>query len=641
VVESSTSLRPFYRELATLPAKARLDRLLARKDTMRVVRQMPVTDLYATVRDVGVEDALEVLELMSPAQVQGFLDLDGWRRDRIDPSAIGRWLGAFFAANADRAAGQLRGLDLELLTLLFKVHCTVYDLAAEEQPEQDVGRHTVTPDQRYLIVYGGVSADEATQAVLQTAIERLMGRDMLFVLRLCEAVRWELASQLEEDALRWRNGRLADLGFLPGHEAAAIFAYLDPEKPLPSTTLPAVPPPSTNEESTSTDLTASVLLPWTTLTAGDGVLARALAGIVDDAVRDRVAHELMLVANRVHAADGADLGDSDALKETARQVANTAGTGLAFAVKGDEAKLGATLSSTSVMSLFRLGHSLSVKIGNELRARVRTRGSGLDGRGLLRLDAPLREVVAGFLRPRPLLFGGLLDERRVDYRPVASLGELAAGAAAVTEASFRAALLSRLGADDAVFVDVDDAALPTHAAILASLLGQAALGLVPRPRPLTDDEASTLRRRLLAPGTTATPPTATPPTATAETLADAATGTTATPKKKGRAKKTPAPGQTDLFTPTTAAATTAPATTGTTATTGTATTTAIPEEAAWAWCDATVRGLAPLPGAVGGDDVVTRTRGFARPAWAALVDELRQVRDDHVRAALLAAVWAR
>ena len=613
---SSSSLQPFYRELSTLPAKQRLDRILSRKDTMRVVRQMPVPDLYATIRDVGVEDALELLELMSPAQVQGFLDLDGWRRDRIDPAAVGRWLGAFFAANADRAAGQLRGLDLELLTLLFKVHCTVYDLAAEEQPEHDVGRHTVTPDQRYLIVYGGVSADEATQAVLQTAVERLMGRDMLFVLRLCEAVRWELASQLEEDALRWRNGRLADLGFLPAHEAAEVFAYLDPDKPLPTPKAPSVPPPPASDETTSTDLTTSVLLPWATIMGGEGVLARAIAGIDDVAVRDRVAHELMLVSNRVHAADGADLGDSDALKETARQVANTTGTGLAYAVKGDESKLSSTLLSTSVMVLFRLGHSLSLKIGNELRARIRTKGSGLDGRGLLRLDAPLREVVAGFLRPRPLLYAGLVDDKRVDYRPVASLGELAAAAAAVTEASFRAALLVRLGADDAAFVDVDDAALPSHAAVLASLLAQASLGS-PRPaaRALSDVERLGLRA-LVIDGVTTTAPTSAPPKKKATKKAA---------KKSGDDGDE---GQGDLF--------------GGGASSKVSSSSATdPAERAFSWLDDVVRPLSPLPGAVAGDDVVARARAFARPVWAALSSELRGVRDARPDGALLSSIWAR
>ncbi len=494
---SPSSLQPFYKEIATLPAKQRLDRILSRKDTMRVVRQMPVPDLLATINDIGVGDCLEILELMSPAQVQGFLDLDGWRKDRLDSAGLGKWLRAFFSANADRAAVQLHGLDLELLTLMFKVHTTVFDLIEEEEPG-DVGRHSTTPDGRYLIAYGGVGTDEDTQVALQMGIERLMGRDMNFVLKLCEAVRWELASQLEEDAFRWRNARLADLGFLPAHEAAAIFAFLDPDKPLPGTAKMAAPASmgrgGAEDAATSTDLTASPLLPWNVLDGAD-VIGRALKG-QSDAVKDRVAHELMMTANRVHAADGQDLGDTDALKETARQTASTAGTGLAYLVKGNEAALSSSLASTSVLLLFRLGHSLSLKLSNDVRARVKQKGSGLDGRGLLRLDAPLREVVAGFLRPRPLLFAGLLNDKRVDYRPVSSLAELAAAASALSEAAFRAALIDKLGGSDAALKDVDDADLPSHGQLLAAwlLTGTMAplpsLSMLPPSPPLSTLDAA-------------------------------------------------------------------------------------------------------------------------------------------------------
>src|SRR5688572_23519251 len=97
------------RELRTLPAKKRLDRIIERKDAMQIVRKMPVQDLYSTIREVGVDDSLELLELCSARQVQAFLDLDGWKGDRLDPAAISSWLRALFSANAERATGQLRG----------------------------------------------------------------------------------------------------------------------------------------------------------------------------------------------------------------------------------------------------------------------------------------------------------------------------------------------------------------------------------------------------------------------------------------------------------------------------------------------------------------------------------------------------
>jgi hypothetical protein len=478
-----------------LSAKARLDRILSRKDTMRVVRQMPPLDLYATIRDVGVEDALEVLELMSPAQVQGFLDLDGWRKDRVDSVAMASWVRAFFAANVERAVGQLRGLDIELLTLLIKIHCRVYDLTLEEQPTEEVERHTITPDGRFLIVFGGVGSDDDTLATIQQFLERLMARDMLFVLRLCESLRWELPSSLEEEALRWRAARLADLGFLPADEAASIFAWLDPDRAASMAAPPSRPLPPSADDVVSTDLTTSPLLPWDLLGDGSSVLSKAMAGLDDDR-RGSVHHELMLVANRVHSADAADLGDSDALKETVRHVAAAAGTGLAWIAQGDESKLAATLRTTNVQHLFRVGHSLALKLRGELKARIELPRSGLSGRGLLRLDAPLREVVAGFLRVRPVLFGGLVHPERVDYRPVAGLGELAAAAAALTEAAFRAALLEGLGATDRVFSDVDDAKLPSHAAILGAFCAQVLLGRAPTIAPLSTSDLDAVRSRI-------------------------------------------------------------------------------------------------------------------------------------------------
>jgi hypothetical protein len=464
----------FRRELRTLPAKKRIDRILERKDAMRVVRSLPVHDLYATIREVGIEDSLELLELTSAKQVQAFLDLDGWRGDRVDGGAMATWLRALMAANPDRAVGQIRGLDLELITLLFKLHCHVYDLAAEEEPaEDDVGMHSITPDRRFLIVYGGVGDDENMNGVLKEAIDRMCGRDMMFVLRLCEALRWELPSALEEESFRWRNARLADLGFLPRHEALEVLSWRDPDGPLDSDR--SAPKPAVHDEdSLSTDLSTSVVFPWDALNDGAAAFAQAARDLGDEG-RERVAHEVMLTANRVHAAEGGDAGDAEAVRGTARQVIDTVGVALSYRAQGDPARLGPLLAATPGVTLFRIGHSLSLKLQRELRSRVDGRDSGLKGHGIVRLDSPLREVAAGLLRPRPLLFCGLLDPKRLDFRPPSSLVELAALSRAVAEIGFRAALLGPrgFGIDDdklAALGEADPAEHPSHGAIVGAML---------------------------------------------------------------------------------------------------------------------------------------------------------------------------
>jgi hypothetical protein len=502
VAGSPADLIALRDRLRTLPAKKRIDAILDRPDTMRAVRSLPVLDLYATLREVGVEDTLEVLELCSPAQVQSFLDLDGWRGDRVDSEAIAGWVRALFAASTDRAISQVMGLDLELITLLFKMHATVYDLIAEEEPGDDVGLHTITPDQRYLIAFGGVAHDETMQHVLKEMIERLQARDMLFVLRMCEAIRWELPSSLEDAAFRWRNARLEDLGFLPPAEAQEIFAYLDPDVVNTGAT-PQRGPPKDDADGPSLDLSTSVLLPWDALNDGGTALGRALAQL-DHEERARVLHEVMVLANRVHAAEGADLGDTDALRATVRRCADVVGTALSYRTRGDVLKLGEPLRAMHVATLFRIGHSLGLRLQRDLRARIEAPDSGLGGGGLVRLDSPLRELCAGLLRPKPVFYGGLVDDKRVDFSHIGSLADLAACARGLSEAAFRAALLGPKGfrVDDASLAALgihDSANMPSHGAMLAAFLALPLLGrkhAVQTLGPVNDDTLEALQKTL-------------------------------------------------------------------------------------------------------------------------------------------------
>ena len=124
-----------------------------------------------------------------------------WRRDRLDPGS-GKWLSALFAANAPTAVRQMRDLDIELLSLMFKLHTKVYDLVKEEEaPEEELKLHSVTPDQHFLICYLIRDDNEAFGTCTESHYRRIHQRDLAFVLRLIEAIRWELPSALEEEGV--------------------------------------------------------------------------------------------------------------------------------------------------------------------------------------------------------------------------------------------------------------------------------------------------------------------------------------------------------------------------------------------------------------------------------------------------------
>ena len=65
---------------------------------------LPAELLYTTIQDVGLADSTELVQLASPAQFRTFVDLAGWKRDRIEPHAVLTWLRA---ARGD-ASGDVR-----------------------------------------------------------------------------------------------------------------------------------------------------------------------------------------------------------------------------------------------------------------------------------------------------------------------------------------------------------------------------------------------------------------------------------------------------------------------------------------------------------------------------------------------------
>lgn len=493
-----TDIAAFREAFARLPARGRIDAIMDCDDVMRVVRSLPAQDLFLTLKEIGPEEALEIVELLHPRQVQTFLDLDGWRKDRVDGEGIGGWLEILYAASPDRAVRQILGLDIELLSLLFKMYTRAFEIeeGVDLPVELDEALTSVTPDYRYCVVYGPAPGREKLLLALRTTVERLFGIDLPFVLHLIQAVRWDLPSSLEEEAFRFRAARLADLGFGDVSEPAAMFAWLDPDSAIGG--LPLSTPEFLEEGEEidpgdpPLDLSRAVHVPWSLLDDGQHILGGSTRAL-PESIALRVAHELGQVINRLHLVSGGDLGDPGALSDTARRAADTVGLALAYRAKGDAKEAEHILAQTAVLYLFRAGHSLATRLATTLREHLSRSGGGLDGHGMLRLDPPLREVVAGLLLVRPVFFRGLTEPARTDYRHFASLSELAETAHALNEAAMRAAMLASapLSVDDAkmaAFGVETSAAQPAHSALLGAAFARLVLDLPPTAAPLSDAE---------------------------------------------------------------------------------------------------------------------------------------------------------
>lgn len=451
-----------------------LDRLMERPDALKLVRATPAQPLFLFIKALGLDDATDLLGMVSTEQLQAFLDMDAWERDRVSPERFFPWLESLCRLGPQKLVAHMRRLDAELLTSFLGLRMRVYELGEEEPPPPDEpeGFYFSTPDTFYQIdILPDPDGDADRGALIQRFLETLYRGDLELARSLIQSALWDVGTETEEQAYRFRSGRMADLGYIEHYEALKVYLLIDPTAP---------PPPSELRQS---PLAVAV-------TPEDKALTpRRLPGLDDtDCTFTRAAahlplseqatllQHLLLLANRAMSADRVELGDADGARQVLRRTAGYLSLGLEFRllpqgvrssgqapqVVVNVEQAAQQLREVSLLYLFRLGYSLTVQLRKLALLLVESNlnlaspvppeaGDGAltslipreDPASLLspRLGEPLR----GLLLVRPL-YSGFLDATQAGgqplglavaptMRPFMSLRELGIAAALVSELS--------------------------------------------------------------------------------------------------------------------------------------------------------------------------------------------------------------
>lgn len=354
-------------------ARKRVEALLADPAAPLVVRRLPAEDLFFLVRSVGLEDAGELLGLAAPPQLRTCADLDLWRRDRLDVARAVAWLEVLEALGPARLAASLDAFDLELLALLVRRHASVYDRSLEEAPPPDT-RHAVveTPDGFFWIEF--TSPDRRTTTLLARVLDHVYKARADRAMAIVREARWSTTAELEESAYGFRSHRLEELGFADHYEALAVY------QPIDVAALRVEHPPRSGAE-------PAVVLPvaFAEALAEDGFLARVLAALDDGEALARVADAVVVLLNRVLAADLVDPGDLDAVTEAAARARDTLSLGVEVVAAGAVDAGVAALGRFGVGTLFRAGYTATLRLARRAR---QLRDAGVDDPDLLPLLAP-------------------------------------------------------------------------------------------------------------------------------------------------------------------------------------------------------------------------------------------------------------
>ena len=382
---TKADLRAARAALAQARGRKRLDVILDARDPQALVRALPPDELYLVVREVGLADAAPIVQLASADQFKVFLDLAAWSREAIEPRRVLPWLRAARAgANlepkaAARWSRKLATLDRELLFLVLRDTLRIHDLEQDPDPEIASDRFMRTPEGKFVVEF---LVDGAEYAAVRGVLDDLYADDPFAATRLLSSIRWDLPSELEESELRWRTGRLADLGFPSAEEAASWFAR----------------PPRTPAHPPGAPARAGGFF-LATLDRG-ALLDRAVARLSPDD-RDVVEPQIFQAANAVLVADAVDPGDPDRVRAAFESARGWLELGLERLAGGDAARAAEVLAETPVKRVFQEGFGRVLEL--VWRARKIRERAGEE----TRLGSPLDEALAALAARRPRYFPGV------------------------------------------------------------------------------------------------------------------------------------------------------------------------------------------------------------------------------------------
>lgn len=378
--------------------RQKYDLIVEAKDAEALVPRLAAQEIYLLLRELGAEDCVDLLAMVSTEQMTTFFDLDFWEGAVLQEKPTLEWLVLLLETGEQKALQTAKEMDFELLVVMLQKFLTI-NRGLESLTDEDA-----LVEGRLERIYDVDYPDSESAKILGYFLDILFRHDRDFYLHLMEAVRWEQQVELEEAAYQSRSGRLQDRGFPDPFTALELFAYLDPgtftaarEGKIP------VAPGEADADA-----------------PGFFLVARAndlLAEVIGSGLEADECWELTYLLNKIMIADRADVGEADQVRLEMEEVYRYLNLGLEHLSGGETEKAFQVFHGTYFQHLFRIGLSLTLDLQKRARQVVRSAiGPYLDG--------PYRAFVDALGRRRPRLFEGVERLDRGGERPFANLRDL-------------------------------------------------------------------------------------------------------------------------------------------------------------------------------------------------------------------------
>ncbi|MCA9663338.1 MAG: hypothetical protein KC486_33720 [Myxococcales bacterium] len=410
-----------------------------RDDLDDFVPAIPPQSFYRLARALHEEGRLDLLfPHANPAQLTTVLDLGAWQGERLDVLRVREWITAIVHTYEDARAPRgalarlIRDMDPEIWTFALLPGSSVYELDPEDDEARDRARGAVdglytydTPDGGFLLA---VPDDPIGRAAVRI-LDAVYHDDLQLGRELTVSIAGGLYSVIEEDLLRWRNGRLADLGFVPWEEAMRLLRPLSPEQAL------------RREAQPKPGFGAGLEQEPTPVPAEAGLLRRVLARL-DAGEAGLRTREFLLLTNEVIAAQRLPPGEPASAERALLQTRGTLDLGLELlaTARPEDQDLDAFLADATarigLRDVFRVGYGALAKLRAAALALHRSGQVSIETIGSL-LDRPWGPTLRALAQPLPEL---PLEETSGKTRPLSSLRDVAKATQRIAEATLLAGL---------------------------------------------------------------------------------------------------------------------------------------------------------------------------------------------------------
>jgi hypothetical protein len=378
--------------------KERLHYLFLSENPERLVHQLPELELFLTVKEVGERDALDLISLTTPEQFQYLLDLDFWKKDRLDPERILNWIEILLESGENKVSQFIRSADPEFIALLLKKFLHVTTIEGDYLERMD-RIPLFTLDQFYFIDFKGMRTREVFEPFLRIHY-RIDGEGYR---RLMESLICEIESELEEIGYRLRNGRLNEYGFPDLEEALEIYRFVNPDSLIAEVRIP----PITGREEVGRERSVFYL----TFQDEGPFLSSIFSKIDDPHEQDRLRQEIAALCNKAIIAEAIDFPNIVAMERVVKKVHHYLNLGLQYLSKEEETKASVIVRSFPIQRLFQCGVSTTLLLRRKGESILKGPWFSGDQENLTFLDPPHLEKFEGILKKRPEIYrNGMFED---------------------------------------------------------------------------------------------------------------------------------------------------------------------------------------------------------------------------------------